>query len=181
MFSIHNFFISGLLRTIILLFISLNLFLSCQSREKKSEPDANDINSKLANINRERVLNESKIIDDFISEKKFKTVKTGTGLRYEIYQNGAGEHPTLNSLVKVSYQLYQLDGTLITKDTTVIINLGTGQEVKGLEEGILNMVSGDKAHLIVPSHLGYGMSGDGNKVPPSSSLYFNVELIEIIK
>ena len=38
---------------------------------------------------------------------------------------------------------------------------------------------GDKAKLIVPSHLGHGLLGDFDKVPPMRSLVIDIKLIGI--
>ena len=39
-------------------------------------------------MNMLRIQNESKKIDEFIVSKNFKTERSGTGLRYEIYEQG---------------------------------------------------------------------------------------------
>ena len=41
------------------------------------------------------------------------------------------------------------------------------------------MCPGDKRKLIIPPELGYGSSGSGDKIPPDSTLVFEVELLTI--
>ena len=43
------------------------------------------------------------------------------------------------------------------------------------------MIPGDKARLILPAHLAYGMGGDQSKIPPASALFYDVELISVSK
>jgi FKBP-type peptidyl-prolyl cis-trans isomerase FkpA len=157
---------------------------SCKNNSADKKNDPKDINEQLTKMNRTMVENESKRIDDFIARHSFKTTMTGTGLRYEIYQHGKGEKPVLKDQAEIKYKVFLLNGTLCySSDSTgsVKLRLGVGEQVSGLEEGLMLMVPGDKAHLILPAHLGYGMTGDQVKIPPSSPLYFDVELVNIIK
>jgi len=52
--------------------------------------------------------------------------------------------------------------------------------ISGLEEGILYLSEGDKAKIIIPSHLGYGLLGDLDKnIPPKATLIYDIELKSI--
>ncbi|HOI87851.1 MAG TPA: FKBP-type peptidyl-prolyl cis-trans isomerase, partial [Lentimicrobium sp.] len=57
--------------------------------------------------------------------------------------------------------------------------IGRGGVESGLEEGILLLRVGDKAKFIIPSHLGFGLLGDQNLVPPKSTLIYDLELISL--
>jgi FKBP-type peptidyl-prolyl cis-trans isomerase len=49
----------------------------------------------------------------------------------------------------------------------------------GVQEGIKKMHVGDKAKLIIPSHLGHGLVGDFDKIPPLTTIVVDLELISL--
>ncbi|KAK0530503.1 Peptidyl-prolyl cis-trans isomerase fpr2 [Tilletia horrida] len=57
--------------------------------------------------------------------------------------------------------------------------LGSGQVIKGWDQGLLDMCEGEKRKLQIPAHLGYGDRGAGAKIPGGATLVFDVELLEI--
>merc|ERR1712098_514435 len=59
--------------------------------------------------------------------------------------------------------------------------LGTGQVIKGWDEGLLDMCIGEKRTLIIPPHLGYGEKGAGGQIPGGATLNFEVECIDILE
>ncbi len=71
----------------------------------------------------------------------------------------------------------EFDSSLNRKPLT--LTLGSGQVIKGWEQGLLNMCESEKRKLIIPPSLGYGASGAGEKIPPNSKLIFEVELVKI--
>ncbi|BFZ22063.1 hypothetical protein BsWGS_25102 [Bradybaena similaris] len=60
-----------------------------------------------------------------------------------------------------------------------VFQLGTGQVIKGWDEGLVGMCVGEKRKLIIPPSKGYGAAGAGELIPPNSRLTFEVELTSI--
>lgn len=56
--------------------------------------------------------------------------------------------------------------------------LGTGQVIRGWDEGVKTMNKGERATLYVSPAFGYGEDGSPPSIPGNSYLIFDVELIE---
>ncbi len=56
--------------------------------------------------------------------------------------------------------------------------VGEGQVLPGLDEGLLSMQEGELRTITVPPAMGYGLEGKP-KIPPNSTLSFEVELLDI--
>jgi FKBP-type peptidyl-prolyl cis-trans isomerase len=143
---------------------------------------AEKIKERLINANKIIVDKESEEIDDYILRHHLKMNTSGTGLRYLIYEEGNGPGAKSNQQVSVSYSLYLLDGTLYDsseKGKPVKFVIGRAEVPRGLEEGVSLLKVGGKAKLIVPSHLGYGIIGDEDKISGMTTLIYDVELLDV--
>ena len=154
---------------------------SCNHNSDQSKMSEQEIKERMTNVNRIIVKDESTDIDEFIARHQWKIQSTGTGLRIEVYEKGNGRQPALKDTVSIAYKVYLLDGTLCYSTDEmhpVKFILGTGQQTSGLEEGLQLMREGAKARMVVPAHLAYGMTGDENKIPAGSALYYDVTLVK---
>ena len=109
--------------------------------------------------------------------------KTESGLRYQIIQKGNGVKAEKGQTVSVHYKGQLSDGTVFDssykRNAPIDFPLGVGQVIAGWDEGIQLLKVGDKARLVIPSHLGYGSAGAGGVIPPDATLVFDVELMDV--
>lgn len=61
---------------------------------------------------------------------------------------------------------------------TFQFRLGVGEVIKGWDRGMEGMRVGDKRKLVIPPQMGYGSSKVG-PIPPNSTLFFEVELVDV--
>ena len=57
--------------------------------------------------------------------------------------------------------------------------LGSGQVIKGWDQGIAGMKVGGRRELIVPPDLGYGAQGSPPAIGPNETLVFVVDLLDV--
>ena len=168
------------------LIISVLIIHSCHNEEpdsyrvkNRSKLTAEEMKVPLMNANIIRVKAEDDAINAYIKRHNLKMEQSGTGLRYVIDQEGNGEKANKGKVAVIDYQLCLLDGTpcYSSKETGLKeFIIGAGSVENGLDEGILLLKVGSKAKFILPSHLAFGLLGDGNKIPHYAILMYDLEL-----
>lgn len=146
--------------------------------ENKAEPVIN--NEEIIRFHREMVTEENQEIEDFCSRYHWNMEITGTGLRYMRVSRGEGTPVEEGDTVLVTYTLKLLTGDVMLnvgseKPDTVIIGRNTIN--RGIDEGLRFMNSGDRYRFIVPSHLGYGLLGDFERIPFRSALVYDLTVL----
>ncbi len=58
-----------------------------------------------------------------------------------------------------------------------VFNLGKGEVIKGWDEGVAQLTTGQRALITCPPNYAYGPQGIGGVIPPNATLIFDVELI----
>ncbi|XP_016198198.1 FK506-binding protein 2 [Arachis ipaensis] len=85
--------------------------------------------------------------------------------------------------VKVHYRGKLTDGTVFDssfeRDNPIEFELGTGQVIKGWDQGLLGMCLGEKRKLKIPASLGYGEQGSPPTIPGGATLIFDTELVGV--
>ncbi|MGI9531826.1 peptidylprolyl isomerase [Lutimonas sp.] len=109
--------------------------------------------------------------------------KTDSGLRYQIIQKGSGAQASQGKNISVHYKGQLADGRVFDssydRKQPIDFTVGVGQVIKGWDEGLQLLKVGDKARLVIPSHLAYGSQGAGGVIPPDATLIFDVELMDV--
>ena len=120
----------------------------------------------------------------FLKENALKegVIVTESGLQYEILTMGKGKKPAATDRVKVHYHGTLIDGTVFDSsvDRGEPITFGLNQVIAGWTEGVQLMPVGSKFRFYIPQELGYG-AREAGKIPPYSTLIFEVELLGIEK
>ena len=107
---------------------------------------------------------------------------TASGLKYQVLKRGAGTaSPKPTDTVKVHYHGTLLNGTVF--DSSVErgepVSFPLNAVIPGWTEGLQLMTVGDKFKFVIPPNLAYGANSPSPKIPPNSTLVFEVELLGI--
>ncbi len=65
------------------------------------------------------------------------------------------------------------------KGSPFSVKLGAGGVIKGWDEGLVGIKKGGKRKLTIPPDKAYGKRGSPPKIPPNSTLVFDIECMEI--
>lgn len=145
------------MKSYVYLFLSVILFTSCLNDDENIE-----------------LQTEADIIK-YINDNNLNAIKTDSGLYYLIDKEGTGNKPTENSVVNIDYKLSFLDGTIIGKSESEIIELK--QIIPGLREGIQLFKEGGEGVILIPSELAYGLSGNNTgSIPGGKVLVFDIKV-----
>lgn len=140
-------------------------------------------------LERETALREQQARDNeekgraFLAENRARpgVVSLENGVQYEVIRAGSGETPGVEDFVECHYRGSLLDGTVFDetaaggKPRTFAVT----SVVDGLEAALLRMPVGSRWKIWVPPELGYGARNPRAKVPPNSTLVFEIELLGI--
>ncbi|TAE70606.1 MAG: hypothetical protein EAZ85_11680 [Bacteroidetes bacterium] len=152
---------------------------------------------ELTKTDAERKSDEMKEIQNYAIKSKLKLSKTASGLHYVITKkNPTGKQATNGSNVSVSYVGQLLNGKIFDTSIKEIAEkagkymagrpyepykfpLGQSRVIKGWDEGIALMKTGEQAILLVPSSLAYGDRPPTPDIPVNGILRFDVELTQV--
>jgi FKBP-type peptidyl-prolyl cis-trans isomerase len=104
-----------------------------------------------------------------------------SGLYYQVVTPGTGDFPKPTDVVKVHYTGTLVNGTVFDSS----VQRGEPAEfplngvIPGWTEGLQKIAKGGKIKLYVPYQLAYGEEGRPPTIPPSATLLFDVELLDI--
>ncbi|MCD4772199.1 MAG: FKBP-type peptidyl-prolyl cis-trans isomerase [Bacteroidales bacterium] len=165
------------------LFSILFLFTDCNNKKTEKKVVNNKrLKEALIEANKHSVKSEKQNIMDYVRQHKLEMKKTGSGLMYMIYHHGNDTKIKVNDTITMNYEVQLLSGkTCYSSELSGVRKCIVGKAYieKGLDEGILLLNFGAKAKFILPSHLAFGLAGDLDKIPPKSTLIYDVEIIGI--
>ena len=146
---------------------------------------------QLASEDARELSRKNKIIgQEFLEQNKTKKgvlVRQRSGLQYKIIEEGFGKVPDYDDEITIHYNGYLVDGHKFDSsyDKGKPITLRVDGFIPGWQEALLMMPVGSKWEVYVPYNLAYGEPGiKGSKlgeyvIPPSSTLIFEMELLDI--
>ncbi|TPX48159.1 hypothetical protein SeLEV6574_g02211 [Synchytrium endobioticum] len=111
-----------------------------------------------------------------------KVTPDGAVTKVILKVGSVSEKPSNNDEIYVTY-VGRLAGSaevfdfVDNVDTPFTFRLGLGKVIRGWDEGVKTMTKGEQARFTIAPEYGYGAHGAGPKVPPNSTLEFDVTLL----
>ncbi len=136
----------------------------------------------------------------FIESNEAGATVLPSGLKIIPINEGSDRKPVVGSKVLVNYAGYFSTGDLFDSNVKEVAeNFGKydsrreqaggynpipmdyspdARLIPGFREGLQQLNYGEKALLMIPSHLGYGEQGSRGVIPPNADLIFEVEIVD---
>ena len=134
---------------------------------KGNTPDT--LSGRLLKINEKLTVYEDSVITELVEIRYSDFIKSNLGFWYKIEKSSTYSLIKDNDKCTVNYSLSTLNGKkLVHKKTTITI--GKKEIIAGIEECLKLMSKGDKATVIIPWYLAYGLNGKDSEIEPYTSL-----------
>ncbi len=153
----------------------LDVIPAADAQKKKDE--ANKSMQKTAEAATET---HEKATADYIAKNKLKMDTTASGLKWRYVKKGSGAVCKPEDGVEVAYKGSLFDGSIFDQNENFKLVAGVGQVIRGWDEMLTLMKQGDKVQVIIPFWMAYGEQAMGDKIPPYSTLVFDMELKKLI-
>lgn len=139
---------------------------------------------------------ERETLASYVESNKINATPDEDGLYIVVNKKGKGNKVEIGRNVAINYTGRLLDGKVFdTSVETVAKNndiwepgrkyaplsyqVGNMSLIRGWDKGVINQPEGSKLTLIIPSWLGYGQQGAGDRIPPNSPLIFDIEIVSV--
>jgi peptidylprolyl isomerase len=124
----------------------------------------------------------SEPVGDMTIHEGYDTLTTESGVKYFDIKEGEGEAIQTGQNALVHYSGWLLDGSKFDssrdRGQPFQFRIGANQVIKGWDQGVVGMKKGGIRQLIIPFELAYGETGRPPRIPPKSTLVFEIELLE---
>jgi len=135
--------------------------------------------------NKQLAQKENDEMDSYQRSHQLPFVRTALGIRYYAYTpSEKGDSIRSGDIVLMSYTVSLLDGTECYSSTLTgpkEFVVGQDQIESGIHRGVQFLKNGDRALLLIPSHLAHGLLGDSKKIPPQSPIIYDVQILAVRK
>lgn len=168
-----------------ILFSFFVVFVACDDKNDKQENPF----LKLSKKDREKAMEgalrrsaqaEQDQILAFFNRHALQPIKTSTGVSYCIYKKGEGALTKADQKVLVKYAVFLLNGDTVytSKNRFEEIVVEKDEKESGLHEVLKLIPKGSQAIVAIPSYRAHGLTGDNQKIPPVTTVFYQIEINE---
>lgn len=171
-------------------FFSISIFLmqACGPKNQNKETESfnkEKVKDQFVKANQQVVAKENDEMDYYQKSHEMPFVKTNSGIRYYVYSPSTkGDSVKTDDIITINYKVSLLNGTECYSSKTdgpkeFVVGMENIED--GLHKAVLYLKSGDKAKILIPSHLAHGLLGDSKKIPPMSPIIYDIEIVAVKK
>lgn len=176
-------------RNLFVLLASLLCFMiSCNPKPEEVEVNQYNhekVKQQFVKANQQVVVKENDEMDYYQKSHQMEFIKSTSGIRYYVYKpSSKGDSIKNDDIITINYTISLLDGTECYSSKTEgakEFKVGMQDVENGLHKAVLFLKSGDKALIMIPSHLAHGLLGDSKKIPPQSPIIYDLEILSVNK
>ena len=172
---------------VFLLTVLVGAFSACRdhgvtgSVVTSSETEKEDKDAPYVEGNKNIMRRENEEMQMFIRRYGWQMQRTPTGLYVQILEPGSGDLYVENDRVAVAYRTFLLSGEMVycsDSDGVKRFVVNRSEEIDALHEAVQLLRPGAKARLVIPSHLGYGVAGDGDRIQGLQPFMMEISMLD---
>jgi FKBP-type peptidyl-prolyl cis-trans isomerase len=111
-------------------------------------------------------------------------VPSSTGYFYQVVAEGQGPQVSAGDVVRLHGSIFLIDGTpcyTYNEQHPLDVQVGAYADIRVLNLALQGVRQGSRMRFIFPAHMAFGLLGDGNKIPPRSSLVCDFSVAKVGK
>lgn len=158
------------------------LAVGCSEQQVESKESAIQSQEDLIQFNIAQKEKEMRRIAAYIERREWAMTCTQTGLCYYRYSGEGKDSIRTGDVVSFNFNVELLDGRQVYSSDSLgtrTVKVGQSEAESGLHEAFTYLSTGDKAKIIIPSHLAFGLTGDHHKIPSAATLVYDVEILNV--
>lgn len=166
--------------------VLVGAFTACRDRKAtgsvvaSSEDVVEDEVSPYMEGNKNIMRRENDEMQMFIRRYGWQMQRTPTGLYVQVLDPGHGDVFREGDRVAMEYRTFLLSGEQIynsdSGDVKVFV-VARSEEIDALHEVAQMLRPGAKARLVIPSYLGYGVAGDGDRIQGLQPIVMEISIL----
>lgn len=169
---------------------SILIFSSCKPKYRQQERAVNQLipdQESIYRSNQSMVRQYANTIREHAINKKWVLNETGTGVFFQIINQKKKNQAAkiiAGDWVSLSYRLSLLDGTECYASKNKGLKqfvVGKSEAEPGLHDAIQFLHSGDSAIIVIPPQRAFGLTGDGDRIPPRAILVYEISVDSVTR
>jgi FKBP-type peptidyl-prolyl cis-trans isomerase len=155
-----------------------------RSEQAPYAPVISQENRRLQEVNRYLSEKEQDIMQSYVNRQRLDMKQSGLGYFYQMVEEGRGEKISIDDVARLHGSIFLIDGTpcySYSERNPLEVKVGSFSGITVLNTALIGVRQGSHLRLVVPAYLAFGLLGDGDKVPPRSSLVCDLWVGMVIK